>query len=220
MRHLAQAWLRSAAEVGARGDVVGAGTALMARYREDHRHYHDIAHLHDVLRHVDELAGAAANPDTVRLAAWFHDAVYGVLASQGNEERSALLAEQVLGDLGVAEHLVADVGRLVRLTATHDPAPGDSDGAVLCDADLAILAAQGAAYPAYVAKVRAEYAHLDDATFSRGRAKVLRDLLRRETLFSTTHGKAAWEGPARRNVTAELAGSLVTEPPPSEPPPP
>jgi predicted metal-dependent HD superfamily phosphohydrolase len=208
MRHLVQAWLRTMGRVGARGDVAGAGARLLARYVEEHRLYHDLTHLDDVLRHVDELAGAAANPDTVRLAAWFHDAVYDVGAAD-NEDRSALLAERVLSVLRVEDRVVAEVARLVRLTASHDPAPDDADGAVLCDADLAILAADGAAYPAYVAKVRAEYGRLDDATFARGRADVLRGLIAKDTLFVTAGGRAAWEAAARRNVTAELATLTV-----------
>ena len=39
------------------------------------------------------------------------------------------------------DHETAEVARLVRLTASHDPAPGDARGAQLVDADLAILGA-------------------------------------------------------------------------------
>ena len=59
------------------------------------------------------------------------------------------------------------------LTATHDVADDDRDGAVLCDADLAVLAAGAARYSSYVEGVRREYGHLDDATFADGRAAVL-----------------------------------------------
>ena len=153
---------------------------------------------------VDLLAAEADRPDAVRLAAWFHDAVYDPTAAD-NEERSAQLAETTLTRLRLAPDLVDEVARLVRLTATHDVADDDRDGAVLCDADLAVLASDDLRYSAYVEGVRREYAHVDDDAFAAGRAAVLRRLLDRPALFRTAHGRSAWEQRARANVTAELA---------------
>jgi predicted metal-dependent HD superfamily phosphohydrolase len=204
MRHLGEAWLRTTARVGARGDVAGNGAALLARYADPSRHYHDLTHLDEVLRNVDELADVAHAPDVVRLAAWFHDAVYDPQASD-NEDLSARLAEHMLADMRVDDAIVAEVARLVRLTATHDPADDDSDAAVLCDADLAILAADDTRYAQYNAGVRAEYAHVPDDDFARGRSAVLRQLMAQPSLFRTPTAHAAWETAARANVTAELA---------------
>jgi predicted metal-dependent HD superfamily phosphohydrolase len=204
MRHLAVDWLQLCRRVGARGDVAGAGATLLGRWAELHRAYHDLAHLDEVLARVGVLAAEADDADTVRLAAWVHDAVYDPTASD-NEERSAELATVALSRLDVAPARVAAVARLVRLTATHDVRPGDDDGAVLCDADLAVLAADGLRYASYVEGVRREYAHVDDAAFAAGRAKVLATLLDRPALFRTEHGRAEWEGRARANAGAELA---------------
>lgn len=204
MRHLAEAWLRTAARVGARGDLAGSGVMLLSRYADPGRHYHDLTHLDDVLRNVDELADAARAPDVVRLAAWFHDAVYDPHADD-SEERSALLAQSMLAAMRVDDALVTEVARLVRLTAGHDPADDDADGAVLCDADLAILAADETRYAGYVAGVRAEYAHVPDDDFARGRAAVLQHLLGQRSFYRTPTAHAAWEAAARANVTAELA---------------
>lgn len=204
MRHLAIAWIELARRVAARGDIAGEGAALLGRWAERHRGYHDLAHLDEVLRRVDLLAAEAREPDAVRLAAWYHDAVYDPTATD-NEERSAEMATTGLSGLDVDPRLVGEVARLVRLTATHDARPDDPDGAVLCDADLAVLAATPARYTAYVDGVRQEYGHLDDATFARGRAVVLRGLLDRPALFRTGHGRDEWEAAARANVAAELA---------------
>jgi predicted metal-dependent HD superfamily phosphohydrolase len=209
MRHLAVDWLELGRRVGARHDVAGAGAGLLARWVEPHRGYHDLAHLSEVLERVDLLAAEADQPDAVRLAAWFHDAVYDPTAAD-NEERSAALAVTTLRQLGLDEPLVVEVARLVRLTVAHEVVGDDRDGAVLCDADLAVLASDGVRYPAYVEGVRREYGHLDDATFARGRADVLRRLLDRPALFRTAHGRAAWEQRARANVTAELARLRAT----------
>ncbi|MFI5099205.1 MAG: metal-dependent phosphohydrolase [Actinomycetes bacterium] len=209
---LRQALLSRGADLLAR---VGAGQhqpsgpvveKLLDAYAEPHRGYHDLRHLAEVLDHVDLLAAEAAHPDLVRLAAWFHDAVYTASTTAGaDEEASAQLAETGLTGLGVAAEDVREVTRLVRLTATHDPAAGDGDGAVLCDADLAVLARDEAGYAHYVDGVRREYAHVPDAAFRAGRAAVLRSLVSQPRLFRTPTGFARCESAARRNVTDELA---------------
>lgn len=209
MRHLPEAWLRTCRRVRARGDVARVGANLVARYAEPHRRYHDLTHLDDVLRRVDELAHHATDPDAVRLAAWFHDAVYDPTATD-NEEQSAQLAETALSGLRLDAAVVAEVVRLVRLTATHTPQPGDGNGAVLCDADLAILAEGRDRYDAYVRAVREEYAHVGDVAFARGRAEVLRSLLAQQPLFRTEDARSSWEAAARRNLEAELGRWDVT----------
>jgi predicted metal-dependent HD superfamily phosphohydrolase len=183
--------------------VAGAGADLLARYAAPERGYHDLTHLDEVLRNVDELADAARDPDAVRLAAWFHDAVYDPRRDD-NEERSALLATSTLTALRVDDDRVDEVARLVRLTADHEVVDGDSNGAVLCDADLAILAADPARYASYTAGVRREYQQVSDDDFRFGRAKVLRSLLAHQRLFHTPTALTEWEQPARANLLAEL----------------
>jgi predicted metal-dependent HD superfamily phosphohydrolase len=152
---------------------------------------------------VATLADQADDVEAVVLAAWFHDAVYD--GSGDDEERSAVLADESLTAAGVEPGRVREVARLVRLTATHRPGPEDRDGQVLSDADLAVLAADERRYADYVAGVRAEYAHVADDDFRRGRAAVLRDLLAKPSLFHTGAARALWEDRARANVTRELA---------------
>jgi predicted metal-dependent HD superfamily phosphohydrolase len=188
---------------------------LLSAYDDPSRGYHDRQHLAEVVGNLDLLRGELPRPEieamqwppphlhAVLLAAWFHDAVYD---GEGDlEERSAVLAEQELPAAGCAPELVGEVARLVRLTATHRPEPGDARGAALCDADLAILAAPPERYAAYVRGVRHEYGHLDDAIFRAGRAAVLRDLAAGEHLFHTATGRELWEDAARANLTAELS---------------
>ncbi|MGW1609129.1 HD domain-containing protein [Streptomyces sp. NPDC002285] len=177
--------------------------SLLTRWQEPQRHYHTLTHLTAVLDRIDELAGHARDADVVRLAAWFHDAVYLPDRSE-NEERSAHLAERALVEAGVPAERTAEVARLVRLTVTHAPAPDDPDGQVLCDADLAILAAPPSAYAAYTAAVREEYHFVPNDAFREGRAAILRQLLDLPSLFSTPYGKEKWEATARYNLAAEL----------------
>jgi predicted metal-dependent HD superfamily phosphohydrolase len=170
---------------------------LLGRWREPHRNYHTVAHLAAMLAIVRERP-------VVELAVWFHDAVYDPRAAD-NEEASAVLAERSLTAVGAAQGTVAEVARLVRLTATHDPRPDDHAGALLCDADLAILAADPAGYDAYAAAVRREYAHVPDEVFRAGRAAVLRRLLDRPALYQVVPERAEWEPRAHANLTRELS---------------
>ncbi|MFH9979850.1 hypothetical protein ACH4ND_11470 [Streptomyces sp. NPDC017179] len=193
---------------GARGpgggpDPVPYADNLLARWQEPQRHYHTLTHLTAVLDRVDVLEKYADDPDVVRLAAWFHDAVYLPERSE-NEERSARLAERALSEAGVSAAKTTEVARLVRLTVTHDPAGGDRDGQVLCDADLAILAASPSVYAAYAAGVREEYHFVPNDAFREGRASVLRQLLALPRLFRTPYGAERWEATARYNVSSEL----------------
>ncbi|MFP3991672.1 hypothetical protein U9R90_30225 [Streptomyces sp. E11-3] len=177
--------------------------ALLARWSEPQRHYHTPEHLTAVLDHIDVLADHATDPELVRLAAWFHDAVYRPDRSE-NEERSAQLAERALTEAGLTETHISEVTRLVRLTITHDPSDGDRNGEVLCDADLAILASPPDAYAAYAAAVRKEYAFVPDDAFREGRAGILRQLLALPRLFRTPYGAEQWEDQARHNLGTEL----------------
>ncbi|MEW2259444.1 hypothetical protein [Streptomyces sp. NPDC047869] len=193
---------------GARGPGGGPDPApyadnLLGRWQEPQRHYHTLTHLRAVLDHIDTLEKYAADPDAVRLAAWFHDAVYLPDRSE-NEERSAALAERALPEAGVPTPRTAEVARLVRLTVTHAPADDDPDGQVLCDADLAILASSPSAYAHYTAEVREEYHFIPNEAFREGRAAILRQLLDLPRLFHTPHGREHWERTARYNLAGEL----------------
>ncbi|WP_284752932.1 DUF4031 domain-containing protein [Arthrobacter sp. efr-133-R2A-120] len=180
------------------------GFELLERWGEDHRKYHSRTHLLAVLEALDLLSEPALPARSVTLAAWFHDAVYEGIAGQ-DEEQSARLAEDRLAVAGLPGPVIDDVARLVRLTSTHSPEPGDQAGALLCDADLSILGAEPAAYARYLAAVREDYAHVSDADFAAGRAAVVRQLLALDPLFHSERAKSLWLDAARRNLEAELS---------------
>ncbi len=184
------------------GELEAATEDLLARWSEPHRGYHDTEHLGEVLARLDDLG--AASPVAV-LTAWFHDAVYA--GEPGDDERaSAALARTVLGRLGVGPRAIGRIADLVLATVDHDrlTSADDPERDALLDADLAVLAAPPDRYRRYVEGVRAEYAHVDDAAFARGRAAVLMRLVRRPSIFATVVGRGLWEEHARAQVTAEI----------------
>ena len=176
--------------------------AVMDAWSQPHRRYHGLAHLAAVLGVVGELDGTATDPAAVRLAAWYHDVVYEP-TQPDNEQVSAERARAGLRGL-VPDERLAEVERLVLLTAGHDPEPDDANGAVLCDADLAVLAGPPESYAAYASAVREEYGHLSDEEFTSGRIAVLESLLALPALYRTPEATRQWTATARANLTAEL----------------
>lgn len=203
MQDLLETWAALLARHTANPDAAAVGRRLLASWSEPHRRYHSVDHLRDILAHVEELAADADDADAVRLAAWYHDSVYAGLPD--DEERSARRAEEDLSRLGLAPQLVDEVARLVRMTITHDPDPGDHNGEVLSDADLASLAVSRERYVRNTAAIRAEYAHVSDEVFRKGRLQVLVGLLDGPGVFRTRQARQQWEAPAQDNLRAELA---------------
>jgi len=183
------------------------GHELIERYCEPHRHYHGLSHLADVLDRIDEFAAGKHDLFTVRLAAWFHDAVYEIPAREiSNEEASARLAIRTLGRSGFEQEEIGEVARLVRLTETHHPTGSDPDGELLCDADLAILATPADEYRRYVDAVRQEYPRISDEEFAAGRLQVLLGLGGGD-LFRTNAGRKL-NPAANENLTAEATALI------------
>ncbi|MBD8042472.1 DUF4031 domain-containing protein [Arthrobacter sp. Sa2BUA2] len=189
------------------------GAELLNRWGEPHRRYHDRRHLLQTLEALHRL-GCSDRP--VLLAAWFHDAVYDGVPGT-DEEASAVLAEQLLPAAGVSRSETAETARLVRLTAGHDPDPGDISGALLSDADLAVLGRGAEGYDRYAADVRLEYRHFDDEAFRAGRRAVLDALLGRTRLFRTARGEELWGAAARANLRRELAALSASGDPAGKP---
>ena len=184
--------------------ALGLRDTLLAAYAETFRGYHDQRHLREVLDHLDELAPHTAyDRRAVILAAWFHDGVYDGRAEP--EERSARWAQATLPAAGITSRTITEVTRLVRLTEHHRPQPGDVNGESLCDADLAILASGPERYAEYAADVRREYAHIPQSEFAQARARVLRHLVAKPSVFHTAFAIATWEEAARANIARELA---------------
>lgn len=203
MQDLVEAWHTLVSPYRTSGDIGATGRSVLARWAEPHRRYHTLAHLRGVLAGVAELASCATDTDAVRLAAWYHDAVYA--GRSDDEEQSAQLAESDLAALGLAPELVAEVARLIRMTVTHDPAPDDRNGATLSDADLVTLALPPADYVANGEKIRLEFAHVPEGEFRAGRARIVKALLAAPALYRTPLARERWEQAARANLAAELA---------------
>jgi len=189
--------------------AAAAGAELIDRWSEPARRYHTVEHLAFMLDVVDAAESfAGADIADVRLATWFHDAVYDptALAVGANEQASADLAAAMLPPLAVDRAQIAEVVRLVLLTAEHRVDAGDPNGALLADADLGVLGVEPDRYRRYAEQIRAEYAHVPDDAFRAGRSTVLTKLLALDPIYRLAPHREAWEARARANLQAELSG--------------
>ncbi|WP_127131172.1 hypothetical protein [Georgenia sp. SYP-B2076] len=210
---LTAAFTRSALAVGAtapREQIEETFHRLLQRWHDPDRHFHNVRHVIDVLARVDELAEETHHPDIVRLAAWYHGAVFNstirqVYSRSGGEDEvaSAQLAREELGALGVPEKVLDRVTDLILNLKRHDANPRDIDSLALCDADLAVLASDPQRYRAYRKAVREEYAHIPTRHYLEARIAIATKLLARRHLFLSPMG-AQWEDAARENLRAEL----------------
>ncbi|CAL77965.1 conserved hypothetical protein; Predicted HD phosphohydrolase [Bradyrhizobium sp. ORS 278] len=172
---------------------------LIAAYSAAGRHYHDLSHIEECLARLDTVTGLSARDrEILSLAIWWHDVVYDPTRSD-NEEQSAALAER-----HVAAELRDEVGRLIRLTRTHDVAPDDRRGALLVSIDLAILGADDAIYDGYAEAIRREYADVPDDAYCVGRAAMLERFAKRPVIYPDATFAAALDERARANLAREL----------------
>jgi predicted metal-dependent HD superfamily phosphohydrolase len=193
---------------------------IAAAYAEPSRHYHNRAHIEVLLGLAHKHRDALHEPATVDLAIFFHDAVYDVRRSD-NEVLSAQLAKDRLAGLGVSDAIVARVAALIDMTrhGAIEPATGDTDAHHFLDFDLSVLGASPPLYGTYAAAIRREYAHVSEADYRQGRARVLGGFLGRPTIYRVAALRKLWEASARTNLAHEIAAlAQVQEPLSSETP--
>src|SRR6185369_8345285 len=99
MDALQHSWERAWRGLGAHPEA-GLFDALVAAYREPHRHYHTVQHLAECLAQLEPALDLAEQAGEVELALWFHDAVYE-LTRRDNEARSAEWAAAAARAAGV-----------------------------------------------------------------------------------------------------------------------
>jgi predicted metal-dependent HD superfamily phosphohydrolase len=203
-------WNEAAAHTGAGADAALSGEmfdALIRRYQEPHRAYHNAGHLAELFEYWQECRPQFAAPHTVALALFFHDAVYEIgPRASSNEAQSAALAEAELTRLGLPQQARARIAALIRMTETHDCPADDADAALMLDMDMAVLGAPPEDYDRYAAAVALEYAALyKPEEYARGRvALFLEPALRRERLFLTPGFESAYGAAAKANLAREM----------------
>ncbi|KAF8919887.1 hypothetical protein CPB85DRAFT_1275836 [Mucidula mucida] len=177
---------------------------LQARYGEPHRHYHTIDHLTSMLECLNSHLSDIADPQTVRLAIYFHDIVYDSKSS-ANELASIELFKKL-------DHVPSPqrekVCRFIAGTITHslpfDCAEDDSDLKYFLDFDLEVLSRNRVLYERYAEEIRKEYIHYSPEQYCAGRIQVLQKFLMRPRLYFTDIFHKTKEQAARENLEWEI----------------
>jgi predicted metal-dependent HD superfamily phosphohydrolase len=145
------------------------------------RPYHNIEHVEACIAALTRYQQLAEDPMAIEVALWLHDAVYDS-THHDNEAKSAELSDRLLAEFGVDAETTATVHDLIMATR-HDREPSTTDGKLIADIDLLILAAPPADFDRYEQQIRQEYQHVPAADFARGRAAVLTRFLQRSSIF-------------------------------------
>lgn len=214
-------------------EITAAWKRLEEAWRSPGRVHHDIRHLSATLTRVNTVVAETHHPAQVRLACFYHGAVFSTAlrvtyTGRGGEDEdaSADFAALELAGLGVEPTVVGAITSLIRglkrkpddAVALTAPDPADSDQLALSDAHLAVLAADPQAYSRYLEGIVAEYSHVPAEAFRSARKEIVSRLLARRTIFTSPLGRQ-WESAARQNLTAELERLEALTPHPSPPSP-
>jgi predicted metal-dependent HD superfamily phosphohydrolase len=185
-------------------DVVGRiFDNLCNSYSEPHRRYHTLDHLAAVFDCLEKHGEEIGDAPRVAFAAWYHDIVYDPRRSD-NEAKSAERAMKELVDLGAAGELRSHVVQLILATKNHMEGGRDYDDDIFLDADFSILGAPEDEYRRYAHDVRAEYTHVDDATWKTGRGAFLKKLAAAPRIFRTGIFEGEYADQARKNIAWEI----------------
>lgn len=197
-------------------DFADGGFAMIAaRYCEEHRRYHTLAHVLACLDALDRY-GKDVGPDagrTIELAIWMHDVVYDPRAERGeSENQSALVARgfaALVGFRGHGDYAEDAVRSTARSGAWLPPSEAGTIGRWLHDVDLSILGAESDSYAAYASEIRQEYAFVPDLVFRPARMRVLRSIMDRHPIYWHANVREDLEEKARRNMEAEIESLKV-----------
>jgi len=165
-------------------------------YTAPYRRFHNLNHIGDCVRCVDEVAPLLEDPDAVELALWFHDAVYDV-GTATNERRSAemFLALSAGASFGFRHRVCGLI-----MATRHAHMVHGNDRSFMVDIDLSGFGAPWDEFIANGARLREESSAISDAQYHAGQIFFLSRLQRRPRFFATAYFRDRYETVARENL--------------------
>ena len=170
---------------------------LQRRYREPHRHYHNLNHLAQCLGELDLASNAVEEFDATELAIWFHDVIYRY-GAKDNETMSA----QAFRDLAAPHMPVVFVERVCEfiIATQHTGSAQDGGEAFMVDIDLSGFGLPWEGYLADSNALRREAPDVSDEQYYGGKLRFLDGLLGWKNLFQTDFFSKRLEQRARENI--------------------
>jgi len=146
--------------------------AIIGRYNEPHRHYHNTSHLLELLEAIQGCGCDAKMKLSLSLVAIFHDAVYDP-RKKDNEEKSAELAEVFLSKIGLSKETQANIVQAILDTKNHHLAKTELSKQ-FCRMDLnSLLHGDFARLMSDEKKIFKEFQYVDVKTYKENREKFL-----------------------------------------------
>jgi predicted metal-dependent HD superfamily phosphohydrolase len=176
---------------------------IVEDYSTPGRHYHNLAHIQQVLATIQSLETQVRDLPALLFATWFHDIIYNTQAAN-NEENSAEYARELLTLLNIPNQTIVNACRLILSTEYHQAKYDDFDNQLLIDADLAILGSSRENYREYMQAIRQEYAWVPKKEYIVGRKRILEGFLQRPRIYLTEELSTLLEVFARENIQAEI----------------
>ncbi len=184
--------------------ITGTWQQIEQHYTEDHRAYHNLTHINNMLEEAAQFDQKITDKEVVLLAIWFHDIIYDPL-SKNNEKDSAELAKKILSQTDLSPERIQKCYDLILLTVKHQPEKtAPLDDKLLIDFDLEILSRDWENYKTYSEQVRKEYWMYPAPLFKSGRKKAMGKFLERPTIYQTPFYQEAKEAKARNNIKREM----------------
>lgn len=202
-----EAWMTFAAgALALRESAAMAGWQMLQRMYAS-RPYHNLHHVQSMVGRLRATAFDGLSPHSANIieaAIWFHDCVYDVYSAKGlNELQSAELARIfLLGAAARVDEAFIDGVQGCILATQHVAAPTGTAERIIVDLDLFELASERSQYIQNSRNIRAEFAHVDEPSWWKGRAAFLAGMLARERIFHTAQC-TPHEDAARQNMQAE-----------------
>jgi predicted metal-dependent HD superfamily phosphohydrolase len=175
---------------------------IETRYSEKGRHYHDLLHLENMFKELEDVKGNISDYTAISFSVFYHDVIYDA-SSKSNEEKSAAKAEKRLSELQFNKDRISIILKQILATKAHQRSD-DGDTNYLLDADLSVLGKDFKTYLKYTQNIRKEYSIYPDFLYKPGRRKVLKHFLELESIFKTEYFKEKYEAQAKENIAAEL----------------
>ena len=173
---------------------------LEKAYSKKSRHYHNLAHIKDMIASFDTYRDQLQNLNEILFSIFYHDVIYSA-SKKDNELKSAEYAVKILPkETTLNSEFVFNA---ICATQLHQHNKiGDINW--LIDFDLKILARDWDDYKIYFEQIRKEYRIYPDFLYKPGRAKALKHFLENELIFQTDEFRKLYEEKARVNIEKEI----------------
>tara|TARA_R110002012_G_scaffold321944_1_gene552600 strand:- start:48065 stop:48682 length:618 start_codon:yes stop_codon:yes gene_type:complete len=170
------------------------------KYSSKSRYYHNLEHLENMLKEVEEVNTQIVNLDCFNFALYYHDIIYSATKSD-NEFQSSLRFQKRISKTSFPN--IQECMRTIEATKYHKRSE-DHDTNILLDCDLSILGKCTIEYMRYAENIRKEYQIYPDFLYRKGRKKVLESLLALTSIYKTDFFIQKYEKQARENLELEL----------------